>query len=609
VKSILIEFYRFGDFDTGILRKGDDYLVAAASRPVREFTMPISHKPFLDLMQALRFAGGTAQAKEALAKVSETVTGILGVQNLPDLSTDETVQLDLVVNAAELAALPFEAATRADGTPLLAQQDRAVELTRRVRQDFAEVTLQWPAQPRVLFAWAAPMDAGEVPFREHEAALRKALEPWMPFAGSDTAAATGEVLSVLPRATLDGIKAACESTRFSHVHILAHGYPMGKNFDQRFGLALHKPDDDYAERVTPEALCEALEPLRGQPVILSLAACDSANQTNTIIPEHSIAHELHVSGIPVVVASQLPLTVAGSTVFVTHFYTALLDGTDVREALHKARCALFAAEETGHDWASIVAYVRLPEGYREHLLEVQLKAALISLKTIQGSTDELIARQTAVAAEFDGCIGLLDGRLKALERCLEKAASAAQKGILEENLGLLGSAEKRLAELYFERGRREDSGENRERMRKALERSHGWYEQAFHRNTSHHWTGVQALSLQAVLTGAIPDAAYWHAAAVSAGIDRKRPDEVWALGSLAELYLLAPAAGLPDQIAKSIEVLEEMKRRVGSGNRFPLESTARQFRRYVQWWTSANGFFPGRTDFSVPARRLCEVLK
>ena len=55
-----------------------------------------------------------------------------------------------------------------------------------------------------------------------------------------------------------------------------------------------------------------------------------------------------------------------------------------------------------------------------------------------------------------------------------------------------------------------------------------------------------------------------------------------------------------------------MKARVvaeAGGNTFPLESTERQLRRYVDWWTAANGFFPGTSDLAAEAGNLLQELR
>ena len=154
-------------------------------------------------------------------------------------------------------------------------------------------------------------------------------------------------------------------------------------------MALHAENEDL-EAVTPEDLEEALAPLVGHAVVVTLATCDAANLTNTTTSKRSIAHNLHVLGFPIVVASQLPFTVPGSTLMVETFYKAQLAGEDVRLALHRARVALYQSQaKTGHDWASLVGYVRLPEGYADHLQDVRLQSVLASLKTMQA-----VVRQT-----------------------------------------------------------------------------------------------------------------------------------------------------------------------------------------------------------------------
>ncbi len=474
--------------------------------------------------------------------------------------------------------------------------------------------MRWPARPRILFAWACPSGAGvDVPYRAHEEALRAALKPWMPL---QQGVAT-DALTVLEQTGIASLQKACADSvatqkPFTHVHILAHGYPVGRAHRQRFGMALHDENNEL-QAVTPETLTEALAPLCGRTVVVTMATCDAANLTNTLAPEKSIAHQLHVSGFPVVVASQLPLTVSGSNLMVERFYGALLAGRDVRTALHEARAALYEnRHRTGHDWASLVGYVRLPEGYAEHLKEVRLEAVLSSLKIAQAWSDALVASTCADPAQFDDVASHLQGCIKALEDFLNDTAGHARGGVLEENLGLLGSAEKRLAELHFTCGTRIPSDERRQKMQDALNRSRLWYKRGYEHNLSHHWTGVQHLSLESVLEGKIRNPGHWYAALAAAEIDGKKPNDFWARGSLAELYLLAPLAGQPRRTDAAAEILEDMElcvRDHANGDCFPLDSTVRQLRRYTDWWTTENGFFPGGSDLAAEAGSLIEVLR
>jgi hypothetical protein len=81
---------------------------------------------------------------------------------------------------------------------------------------------------------------------------------------------------------------------------------------------------------------------------------------------------------------------------------------------------------------------------------------------------------------------------------------------------------------------------------------------------------------------------------------------------LAELYLLAPLVGQSPAADAATKALSEMKALVlaqPGGDTFPIESTARQFQRYVGWWTTANGFFPGRRDLASEAGALVEELE
>jgi hypothetical protein len=82
----------------------------------------------------------------------------------------------------------------------------------------------------------------------------------------------------------------------------------------------------------------------------------------------SLVHGLHAAGIPVAIGSQFPLTFPGAVIFAEAFYSKVLRGEDVRSALHSTRRALKEkGDETHQDWAALVGYVSLPEGYTDHL--------------------------------------------------------------------------------------------------------------------------------------------------------------------------------------------------------------------------------------------------
>lgn len=611
MRSTLVEFVRFKKLDIGILRAEDEYLRTVANLPVRPCEMSIDQRPFYTLMGKLRYGAASEEdRRDALKKLSRLTTDFLGLgpdeggENRTLLSVLEEgegdlQQLDLVANAAELSALPFEAALARDGTPLFLSGGGVV-LTRRIRGRFSDRRPSWPTRPRVLFAWSAA--GGKVPQDEHHDALRSALEPWLPPSSQDS------VFVEIKNARLRDIEAAIsdaveDGMGFTHLHLLAHGHPVRGENDDRFGIAFNHPVEG-TDVVAPEQLSETLKGIRSSAVVVTLAACDAGNQKDTITPEKSIAHELHVSGLPVVVASQLPLTVPGSNILVRRFYHDLLEGLDVRTALHAARVELYEKrEQAGHDWMSLVGYIELREGYADFLEDIRLKSQLVSLENLRDRA-EAVVKEAARTDELMNIRTTLKERIDGLEKLLSETKDGAA---LDENRGLLGSAEKRLAELCFhhfpgEVGQRDS--------REALQRARDWYCLAFQANPSQHWSGVQYLALDAALTGKV-NAEDWKTAYRAAEVDRRRPNEFWAQGSLAELALLDRILGEGTDLSPE-EYLVEMKDRVAALKKAPshnpFSSTGLQLRRYVNWWRQDLGFFPEAPDLASEAGRLAEFM-
>jgi hypothetical protein len=622
VRSELIEFFRFNELDTGMLRRGDRYLLARGHDPVREVPITIGHVEFIRRLGLLRYAEQTdeAQRQRALDELSDAVTAVLGVCQQPD----DALQVDLVTNAAELSALPFELAVDAERRPIFAVSNPPLVLTRRVRRGSQGERPAWWSKPRVLFAVASHPAAGDpVPFEAHRDALRGALKPWseplelpgLPQAVPDDRNVLVPLLKASPRAIRQaGEEAARAGRPYTHLHILAHGCAIGDGMERRFGIAMHDDDDpDRMTAVSPERLCQELQPIAGHLVVVTLAVCDGGNQANSIAGGGSVAHELHSSGIPVVVASQFPLTFDGSTVFTSTFYRSLLAGQDVRDALHRTRSVLYQQHaQIGHDWASLVAYVQLPEDYNDRLHEVRLQAELAALRTAQAWSDHLTQHEVRDSAAFEDVASQLQDRIANLRNFLDSHTERIADSARDENLGLLGSAEKRLAELSFQRAKLGPGDVGwMSRTEQALRRAHAWYDKSFAGNLSHHWTGVQSLSLEAVLTGRISRVGRWYAAKEAAEAGNEGAEELWAYGSLAELYLLAPLAGQGDHLDDAGCQLVELIDRVGQhsgGDSFPIESTARQLERYVHWWTSENGYFAGSHDLVDEARQLLQVI-
>ena len=236
MRSTLVEFARMGELGTGAFRKRDPYLRMIEGRPIREVEMSIDHRDFEESMRDLRYdRASEAERQEALESVFELSSNLLrkewreadGVRTLEDGALlgalDEhggaLQQIDLVANASELSAVPFECALDDGGEPLF-RRGGGVVVTRRVRGDFAETDHSWPTKPRLLFAWSAA--GGAVPRDDHRNVLRSALDRWMPA----TAEKEGEVFVELPNVKRSELAKALEGGGFTHVHLLAHGATM-----------------------------------------------------------------------------------------------------------------------------------------------------------------------------------------------------------------------------------------------------------------------------------------------------------------------------------------------------------------------------------------------
>src|SRR5262249_20760005 len=150
------------------------------------------------------------------------------------------------------------------------------------------------------------------------------------------------------------------------------------------------------------------------------------------------------------------------------------------------------------------AYVQLPEDYADRLVDVALQAEFASLEITQKWSDHLVRHNNEDPAKFTEVANRLKKRIENLRRFQDQHEKWMSAATRNENLGLLGSAEKRLAELYFHGAAFSgDAPGWMSESRAALGRAKDWYQEGFTGNLSHHWTGVQSLALEAVLTGKI----------------------------------------------------------------------------------------------------------
>jgi hypothetical protein len=607
VSSQTVEFHRFGSSEM-LLKPENRYIRTTGWDSLAEEVSPgLGHREFQRSLNALRYwaVAGDGDRLAALSQLSAEAARFLTPVRPED---GQLVQVDLITNAAELWAFPFEACF-AGQTAWLAESDRGVIITRRIRGAFSEKTTAWPSVPSVLFLHApVAADLEQSLIDAHTAALTEALTPWM----TGKPSADAKLLRVREVTSVDDIVRFRAEFKPAYVHLLAHGAPtFGDPWlpeEKIWGLRL---GGDKQPGSDPVDVADALRPHEDLPLVVTVAACDSANQASPIFAAHSVVQDLHRCGVPVVIGSQLPLTKPGSHQLTEAFYARLLRGDDVRVALHAARVALKGDDTAGHDWLSLVGYVRLPpEGYAAYLDEVGLRMELRMLDAAQERADGLAATNGSLA-DFAAIERQVRERLESLAR--RRGGLMSRQDLLEECNGLEASAYKRLAELLFVRGRSHEAlrAVDWQASREFLGRALTAYRAAFDADLRSHWLGVQQLALDAVLTGAISRPDDWFLVTRAAEVvrDRSGKEDYWSCGSLAELALIAPLAGRPRDLERAkaaASLLVERARRAREES--AIASTRRQVDRYVGWWVKDHGFFPGARDLADDARTVLQVL-
>ncbi|MEO5734358.1 MAG: CHAT domain-containing protein, partial [Rubrivivax sp.] len=288
---------------------------------------------------------------------------------------DTLVHLSLVLSASELALLPFELAKMPIGPTAwteswMALQSRVpVVITRRTR-NVSPRQGQWLKNPRVLFisAESAPDAPDNVPFAPHREALIDAVRPFLLEADRRVEVTRegareqfGNWLTILRKPRFEEVVAECARHRYTCIHVLAHGDVDGTLGDNSFGLRLHPQDGVISGERLASAFTTLHEGCIHRPDVVSLATCDSGNEEAAVMaPGASIAHVLHQAGVPLVLASQFPLSKPGSNLVVREFYSGLLWGDDPWVLLHRVRTGLHGSMGSGdHDWASLVVYEAL----------------------------------------------------------------------------------------------------------------------------------------------------------------------------------------------------------------------------------------------------------
>jgi hypothetical protein len=519
MRTITLELVRHGPAHNQLLSPLTQYLALCENHPAVTLQLPLEHNQMLYRLSALAYRMGkeprefqlrdTAQMLgELLARIpgltadmnrrdrgSTDGTGLTADMNRsdrastdgtrPDADGDGATHLRLVLSASELALLPFELALApvgfpGAGQPLLLQSLRPVTITRETRRVHEEQVV-WPDRTRVLFVVASPPELPVPPAAAHLLALRRMLEPWIGTRNRAAEDATGATrddrlarhLTVLTDASLEAIETACSEGSYTHVHILAHGAEYTEGYDTRFGLLLHDSAHPMGppDRVSGERLATALRTSRtgasgqlARPAVVTLASCYGGSVGSVTGVGASIAHALHADGIPLVIASQFPLSFGGSVRMVEILYEGLLSGEDPRRLLIDLRRSLHTQFPDTHDWASVTAYSSLPPNFDRQLAFVQIQRARRSIDVALDLADEVVARvergdrrsrQGAAGAGSTASAATAADMAAAMQRVRESRARLAR--LLDRLpsqrariVALLASADKREAALEYE---------------------------------------------------------------------------------------------------------------------------------------------------------------
>jgi hypothetical protein len=290
-----------------------------------------------------------------------------------------------------------------------------------------------------------------------------------------------------------------------------------------------------------------------------------------------LAHALHVAGVPLVVASQFPLSVLGSVRLAESFYSQLFWGEHPLDILARARARLHGEFAYTHDWASVVVYDALPEGISQQLDEVRYQRARTALQRAQEEVSHSDGRDSEAISRAEAAIAHLP----------------TSEAYARECEGLRASHEKQMAEAKYRTGAYVE-------VRRHLTNARILYKQAarrfleprsaIQRKATLHWVQIQAMALDYILGKPSEEWAWWTARqSALIELEHSEGEPYWAHGSLAELWLLRLFRGdltdeerkeAADRAAEHANAVLDLVDR----DDFAVFSTRRQLNRYVELW-------------------------
>lgn len=605
LQTITLELLRPGPAHNQLLSPLTHYLALCDNRGAVTLNLPFEHREMLRQREALSYRVARdqreAQLMQTASEVGERVLGAISTLNAAmahsGYGSDTLIHLRLILSASELSLVPFEAALAPKGfpgeaKPLLLQSITPVTITREVRAATVDVK-NFARQPRLLVISASPPGFESVPLRSHMLALRRAIAAWTP---AEDEKQVRKRITVLSRASVQSVREACARDDYTHIHILAHGAKYLEAGEEQYGLALFDAAGEKADIVSGSRLIQALRTRRvdgsglSRPNYVTLCTCDSGKTGSVVFPGANLAHELHESGVPWVIASQFPLSIAGSVLLTEQLYTGLLRGDDPRVVLHYVRQCLRAEFVDTHDWASLIAYAAIPPDFSAQVSVFQQNQSLRAIGSSFGRTDQLLADLKVLTHDQS-----LIARQK---RDQIREAIRIEMKRIEDSLSLLrhsphyfdhqGDVARRRAHVLYLSASEVDKSTAVD-WKDAVRRARSAYLKAAKMELNKHRPLTHHVAMFAVLGEKIPED-YWTVARIAAELDLESERRVKALETLIELRLIelifnpkATCSAAKDYARQLLQLVQTGDPPRSEHRVYSLADIWRKLERYTLW--------------------------
>jgi len=246
-----------------------------------------------------------------------------------------------------------------------------------------------------------------------------------------------------------------------------------------------------------------------------------------------------------------------------------------------------------HDWAALVAYATVSDNFDDQVYNFFQRQTHRAIDVSLARADDLAAspdgEDKSRDTERERQLDLAREGLARWEARLPDGSGEEDRTRRAQCYGIHGSVFKRIA--LLRKSRRTDDP----RVTALLAQALAYYRKAMDEWASaeqkHHWVATQALSLGAVLK-AKPEPATFNLARELATRDLARDSaeaQAWAHATLAELEMLGPyhTSGTVSATPKTVvDHCTSIVNLMGPAS-FPVESTRRQFQRYLDAWQDA----------------------